>query len=108
MPRKKVDQENAHDVRDEVDAPDVCTRVRVVSSDPRAGEDGDNLDDTVNAAEQGRLQVGEAESCDNELLLVGEGVRYVVEGREECEKPGLWVSTCAYSQRLDLAAELDS
>lgn len=64
-----------------------------MSGDTRSREDSNDLYDTVYTAEQSRLQVAEAESCDDELLLIGEGVRYLVKRREERKEPGLWVPT---------------
>ena len=89
VPWEEIDQEDAENVRDEVDAADIRAGVRVVGGDTRACEDGNDLNDTVNATQQSRLKVAETEASDDELLLVGKRVGDVVEGREESEEPSL-------------------
>ena len=91
VPWEEIDQEDAENVRDEVDAADIRAGVRVVGGDTRPREDGDDLDNTVNATQQSRLKVAETEASDDELLLVGERVGNVVKGREESEEPGLGI-----------------
>lgn len=54
-----------------------------------ARPDGDNLNSAVDAPQQRRLQIGEAERRDDELSLVRQAVRDVVKRGEEREQPCL-------------------
>lgn len=91
MRRQHIHKDRTQDVRDEIDDADIRDPVRYPRSELYAREDGDDLDDTVDAAEQGGLEGREAELRDDDLALVRERVRDVVERGEEGEDPGLGV-----------------
>ena len=90
-PREEVHKQDAHQVREEVDRADDRAPVREARGEAHPSEDRDDLDDTVDAAEERRLQVREAEGGDDERALVRERVGHVVERGEEREEPGLRV-----------------
>lgn len=91
LPWQEVDQEHAQDVREEVDRPDVRTGVRVARREAYTREDRDDLNETVDATKERRLQVREPERGHDDLPLVRQAVRNIVEGREEREEPRLRV-----------------
>lgn len=91
LPGQQIDQQDAKDVGQEVYHADVCTRVFQLGSEQDTCPDRNNFDDTIHTAEQGGLEGGEAEGGDNDLALVGETVRDIVDGGEEGEKPGFGI-----------------
>lgn len=91
VPRQEVDDEHAHDVRDEVDRANIRAAVGDARRNLYASVDRHDLDEAVDAAKEGRVQVREAERGDDDLALVRETVGYVVERREEREEPRLGV-----------------
>ncbi len=85
LPGQKIDQENAEEIRDEVDRPDIGATVRIPCGELHPCINGDDLNSAVDAAKERGLEVRKAERGDDNLPLVRQAVWDVVEGGEERE-----------------------
>jgi hypothetical protein len=92
LPREHIDENSAEDIRYEIDGANPCTGILIARSQVYASSNGNDLDRTINTCKQCSLQVSEPKRRDDDLPLVRQAIRDVVQSGEEGEEPGLRVS----------------
>ena len=91
LPGQQVDQQDTKNVGQEVDHADVCTCIFQLCGEQYTCPDRNDFDGTIHATKQSGFKGSEAEGGDDDLALVRERVRDVVDRAEEREEPRLGV-----------------
>ena len=91
FPRQEIDEQDTQQIRDKIKSPNICSAVLQTRSHFHTAPDRHNLNNAVDTPQKCCLQRGKSEGVDDNLALVQEGVRDVVECREQSKEPGLWV-----------------